>query len=331
MIKVSVIIPIYNVEKYIERCAKSLFEQSIDSIEYIFVDDCSPDDSVGILLKTLDNYSRKKQQVKLLKHKYNKGVAAARNTGIKAANGDFIIFCDSDDWIESDMYDIMYNTAINNKSDIVICDWNIVSNIQKKHIEIPPLKNRIECLIALFNGSLHGSLCNKLIKRQLYKDHKILCTEDINYLEDINIMYKLIYFSKQIDFIKKPLYNYFQDNTMSCTSSYINIQKQNGMLSVIKEIESFCLENNIHDIAINKSIINFILMIKGSILINGYPRVNTKYLNKYYTINQIFHQPSINIFYKLSVFLDYINLPLGVLFLRKLKIIFNRIKSKGNE
>ena len=93
--KVSVIIPVYNVEPHIERCARSLFEQTLEEIEYIFVNDCTPDASMRILQNVLENYAQRKNQIIIINQPYNMGAAKAREIGIKAASGEYIIHCDS--------------------------------------------------------------------------------------------------------------------------------------------------------------------------------------------------------------------------------------------
>ncbi len=98
--KVSIIVPIYNVEKYIERCAVSLFEQDFEDIEYIFVNDCTPDNSVEILEKVIEKYPNRKSHLKIVHHKENKGLGSARNTGLEQATGNYILHIDSDDWCE---------------------------------------------------------------------------------------------------------------------------------------------------------------------------------------------------------------------------------------
>ena len=95
MPKVSVIIPIYGVEKYIERCVRSLFEQTLDDIEYLFIDDCSPDGSVRIIMRILDEYPNRKEQVIIHRMEQNSGQAKVREWGMKNATGDYVIHCDS--------------------------------------------------------------------------------------------------------------------------------------------------------------------------------------------------------------------------------------------
>lgn len=102
---VSVIVPIYKVEKYIERCAISLLSQTLKDIEYIFINDNSPDKSMDILSQCIQKYPSRSKQIKIITHQQNLGSAAARNDGTKIATGQYIIHCDGDDWVEKDMYE----------------------------------------------------------------------------------------------------------------------------------------------------------------------------------------------------------------------------------
>ena len=128
-IKVSVIIPVYGVERYMGRCARSLFAQTMTrGIEFIFVDDCTQDRSIEILRNTLEEYPERHAQVTILKHSSNKGLAATRKTGVRAARGEYIIHCDSDDWVEPDMCRLMYEEAKRSDADMVVCNYlNAVS------------------------------------------------------------------------------------------------------------------------------------------------------------------------------------------------------------
>ena len=105
MPKVSVIVPVYNAGLYIERCSRSLFAQSLDDMEFIFVDDCSTDNGIEIVERVLDDFPSRKSQVRFLKNEHNLGQAGTRARGIKMATGDYVIHCDSDDWVEPNMYE----------------------------------------------------------------------------------------------------------------------------------------------------------------------------------------------------------------------------------
>ena len=121
--KVSMLIPIYGVEKFIERCAVSLFEQTYQNIEYIFVNDCTKDNSVVILKNVVERYPQRKLQVRIIEHEKNKGLAGARNTAVAAATGEFVMHVDSDDYVDKD---IVKKTILSQKkvdADIVIVDF----------------------------------------------------------------------------------------------------------------------------------------------------------------------------------------------------------------
>lgn len=124
--KVSVIIPVYNVGRYIEKCARSLFEQSLDDIEYIFVDDCSPDNSLSIVKFVSEDYPKRKNNIKYLVHDKNRGLTTTRNTGLAVATGEFIAHCDSDDWVDVAMYEKLYNHAVEENADVCFSNFNFV-------------------------------------------------------------------------------------------------------------------------------------------------------------------------------------------------------------
>ena len=123
MPKVSVIIPVYGVEKYIERCARSLFEQTLDDIEYIFVDDCTPDRSIEILKTVLEEYPNRIPQTRILRNEHNLGAAGSKDAGMKIATGEYLMFVDSDDWIDSDGVQRMYEFASREEVDISYCNF----------------------------------------------------------------------------------------------------------------------------------------------------------------------------------------------------------------
>lgn len=132
--KVSIIIPVYNAEKYIERCAKSLFEQTLDELECIFIDDCSTDNSMKVLNNVMKDYPQRAEQVHIISLPTNSGVAKVREIGIKSATGESVIHCDSDDWTDSNMYEVMYQTMIEKDVDMVFCDYYEVHGKRHKYI-----------------------------------------------------------------------------------------------------------------------------------------------------------------------------------------------------
>ena len=119
--KLSVCIPVYNVAPYVEQCARSLFGQTYEDMEFLFVDDATPDDSIGIVRRVLADYPARQGQVKVLRHETNRGLVAARKTAIRAATGDLITHCDSDDWVDPDLYAKMVARMEEEGADAVLC------------------------------------------------------------------------------------------------------------------------------------------------------------------------------------------------------------------
>ena len=124
MDKISIIVPVYNVDKYLKRCVDSLLKQTYENIEIILVNDCSPDNSAQII----SEYEMSDSRVKGITQPQNMGVSAARNRGLEEASGEWIAFCDGDDWYLPEFCEEMLNSAKENGSDFVICDYQLVSD-----------------------------------------------------------------------------------------------------------------------------------------------------------------------------------------------------------
>lgn len=169
MPKVSVIIPVFGVEKYIERCARSLFEQTLDDIEYLFIDDCTPDRSIKILKQVLEEYPQRKSQVIIHQMEKNSGQAAVRKWGMMNATGEYVIHCDSDDSVETKLYESMYKEAKLCNSDLVICDCNRTDGISEEIMSVGTEKGMCVLINQMLHGKVWWSMCNKLFKRSLYE------------------------------------------------------------------------------------------------------------------------------------------------------------------
>lgn len=216
-IKVSVIIPIYGVEQYIERCARSLFGQTMHSdIEFIFVNDCTPDRSIEILLNTLKDYPERTEQVAILTHAANKGLAATRKTGVRAARGEYIIHCDSDDWVEPDICQTMYEEAKRTDSDIVVCDY-----INEYADSSQPVKQEFNAanrnrLIDLIEWRLHCMVWMRMFRRSFYLTFG-LDTPDVNRGEDFPVSFLAHALSSNASYLSRPLYHYNRMNQGAMT------------------------------------------------------------------------------------------------------------------
>lgn len=223
MPKVSVIIPVYKVESYIERCVRSLFEQTLDDIEYIFVNDCTPDKSIEVLEGILEEYPHRKHQVRILHHDKNKGLTSTRNTGLVAATGEYIAHCDSDDWVELDMYETLYNKAKEEKADVVYCNFNMYSHSSTRIEEIGCFDTDKKKLLQSYIKTVWTTIWSVLAKKELYIEHNLRSPEHICYCEDFWLAVRLMHYAKKVSYVPSAFYNY---NRMNETSIVHTLKKK---------------------------------------------------------------------------------------------------------
>jgi len=210
--KVSILVPVYNVEKYLERCLESIMAQTITEFECILVDDCSPDNCP----KICDKYAKQDNRIKVIHKIQNEGLPQARRTGFENSVGAYIQFVDSDDWIEANMTEKLYKAAIGSNADIVACDF--YRNSERNYsYEIQTLDTENN-----FNniGFVHCcSVCNNIFRREII--NRIEFPIGSQY-EDRVITQQALFYAKRIIHIPYPLYHYF-DNKESMT--YIQNEK----------------------------------------------------------------------------------------------------------
>ena len=236
-IKVSVIVPVYNVEKFIDKCLNSLVKQSLKEIEIIVVNDGSPDNSQKIIDKYVKKYPEKVQSF----IKENGGQGSARNIGIVKAKGEYISFVDSDDWLDLDALEKMYSLAKKDNSDIVICDmvdhyanYTIYHNCTKYNsvFEVTP------------------SACNKIFKKELIKDFRFLSKL---WYEDFNFTTKILFNTDKISNISEGFYhcNCGHESTMNNNNSKKNLD----MIIIMDDIINYLKENKKYD----KNIVSYLI------------------------------------------------------------------------
>lgn len=234
MPKVSVIVPIYNVEKYLEKCINSLLSQTLEDIQIILVNDGSKDNSGNIAKE----YEKNNKNRIIYVEKENGGLSDARNYGLKYATGDFIAFLDSDDYIEKNAYEEMFNKAIEENADYVECDfiWEFPNKIRvdKQY----PYKNKKEML-----SFVRVVAWNKLIKRQLITDNNLEFPKGLRY-EDVEFTYKLIPFINKFTYVDKPFIHYVQRE-----GSIANVQNERTaeIFTVLDNVIEFYKKNNIYE------------------------------------------------------------------------------------
>lgn len=219
MAEISVIIPIYGVERFIERCVKSLMEQSFDDVEYIFVNDSTKDKSMDILLAVLNRYPQKKDQIIIKEHAQNLGLPAARNTGLSVASGKYIFHCDSDDFVDPTMLEELYYEAKKNDADIIWCDWYLTFSHNERYMKQPNYTDPEDALRGILCGTMKYNVWNKLIKRELYSRNNIRFPSGYGMGEDMAII-KLFACANKIAYVPKAFYHYIKTNANAFSQTY---------------------------------------------------------------------------------------------------------------
>jgi glycosyltransferase involved in cell wall biosynthesis len=190
-------------------------------MEFLFVDDCSPDKSVRVIDRTLEDFPERKRQTRIIKMAKNSGQAAVRSRGITESTGEFIIHCDGDDWVDKGLYEKMYSEAIRSKADVVMCDelWEYGN-----HTDIHECNNLPENCKEAVKGWYHqitGMFChNKLVRRNIYKDNGLLPWNGLNMWEDNGLMTRVMYYGGTLSHIDGQYYHYNKENTSAMTSAY---------------------------------------------------------------------------------------------------------------
>lgn len=215
MPEVSIIVPVYKAEKYLNRCVDSILAQTFTDWELLLIDDGSPDRSDEIC----DEYAKKDFRIRVI-HKENGGVSSARQRGLDEAVGEYTIHVDSDDWVEPNMLEELYKKAKQDDADIVICDYfNNIGTKQTICRQCPSSLEPKQVLIELFQ-QLHGSCWNKLARRVCYKQYGIEFPRGINYCEDLFTWVQFLSHKEvKVAYLNKAFYHYF-DNPESITRSY---------------------------------------------------------------------------------------------------------------
>ena len=311
--QVSIIVPVYNVQNYIERCLNSLVNQTFKDIEIITINDGSTDKS----LELLNKYAKEDIRVSVI-DLGDEGVSYCRNLGIEKANGKYIMFVDSDDWIDSNMVEVMYKKAEENNLDLVMCSYirefkdrskekifNLPKEIIYKENEVKnellrklvgPIKEELsnpELLDAL------GTVWGKLYRVDILKENKLKFVDlkEIGSAEDTLFNIFTFNYLKKVMFLNKPMYHYWRDNPKSVTSQY-NPKLKEQRKVFFKYISDFIKENNFEQVfeeALNNRICTSVL---GLGLIECSKNNKISGINKIKNIKKIINEEYIRNAYK---------------------------------
>ena len=276
-IKVSILMPIYKVERYLEKTLNSIFTQTYQNIDYVFVNDCSPDNSLQVLKDTISKHGIEEGRFTIINHEQNEGIAVSRTDCISNAKGEYIFFVDSDDWIESDAVEQMVKACNNGTIYIVGCDFmkDFLSGKTTYHPEeyaVTCRDNMLKCL----NYDIATVLWKLLIRKSLFDNFKI--TPHVDIVEDYIMSVKLYYYANSFVALPKAFYHYVQYN--QARVSFQTLWSVNMHIKGVEEVEEFCREKGM----INDDVENKLLLRKFNIKSNFL----TKQLLDYQRFEQIF-------------------------------------------
>lgn len=216
---VSVIVPIYKVERFITRCVASLMEQTLPNVEFIFVDDASPDGSVRQLQEVVALYPGRREHVRLIRHEKNLGLPAARNTGLAEARGEYVFHCDSDDYVDPGMLGQLYCKAREADADVVWCDWWLSFGKNERYMRQPEYATPFEALRGMLSGVMKFNVWNKLVRRSLYAEHGITFPAGYGMGEDMTMM-RLMARARRVAYVPQAFYHYVQLNSGAFSKTY---------------------------------------------------------------------------------------------------------------
>ena len=238
---VSYIIPIYNVSAYIERSVRSLLEQRYWNIEYIFINDCSSDDSEIKLRRIIEEFPERRNKIKVITNEQNLGSATTRNIGLDMAQGEYVMFADSDDWISMDYVESMVRQIDSGSYDIVYCDYFESYNNHDNRISQAYGQDNIECIRAMLGRGMHGSTCNKIYRRSFLMASKQRFIDGADLFEDVSWNIRLFACTTQISYLSQAFYHYVQYNNNSIIKSMSSTEKKrNRALQRIENVRVAC-------------------------------------------------------------------------------------------
>ena len=244
MPRVSAIVPIYG-EKHLERCIRSLLGQTLDDLEFIFVDDRSPDSAYDLLLQIIaeEQYAPLRDNIKIVRHPVNRGVPAVRRTGLENSSGDYIYQCDSDDWLDKDMLRKLWEKAVEGGHDMVECNFYVSDGQGDDRIEPFYEYDKDARYWPRYPGT--STLWNKIFRRDVYLNE---ISWPVNpYWEDYTLLVQLMYYSPRQYYMEEPLYYYYV-NPEGIMKRLDPRRKVKGITDQMTLLEDFTRRHGIYDL-----------------------------------------------------------------------------------
>lgn len=265
MPNISLIITVYGVEQYIERCCTSIFLQSYQDFDLTIVNDCSKDGSEAILRDVIQKYRHLDIATQVIKHEVNQGISAARETGLKAVTGEYVLYIDADDYLAPNMLEMLADRAAKTGADIVYCDYNEVKNGQPLYVDqsLPESAPRGVAALML-RQKIVWAPWNKLFRRSVAVQHDIHWPPGINIGEDLVVVTKLLCYANKVEHVGKALYYYNRDNV----NSYLNVWNARSCYQNTKAVEllAYFLAHDVQDPVLDDALVQTKLMARFQML-----------------------------------------------------------------
>ena len=251
-IKVSILVPFYNVEDYVGRCVDSLFSQTYKNIEYVFVNDCSPDKSMDVINSKIDSF-QVSEKCKMIIHEQNMGISASRNDCLDNMTWDYFLFIDSDDYIDSNMVELLVEAALKENADIAGCGY--IEEYPDRRVEFPQRysDDHMEMMKAITLLTIKGVLWKLLVNVNILKEHPEVRFDPANNMgEDYLFCCQVFYYAQRFASVDRCLYHYVQynPNNVTKTAAY-NVECQ---AFAIREVEKFYRKKGVFDALQNELI-----------------------------------------------------------------------------
>ena len=309
--KISVLIPVYNVEQYIEKCAESLFKNTIaNECEFIFTNDGSTDSSIQKLNTVIEKFPELKNNIVVLQHEKNMGLGATRNTGFDNAKGKYIICTDSDDWVEPDYLEKLFETAEKDDLDLVGCDafFENEKNGKTEIVHYPLNKDPKQCLNDIYYEKVGSYLWIKLLKRDFLISNNIRWADDVSMFEDVLLTTKILSKNPKIGYVNKALYHYLLRQGSYIHSLY-SLQKTDSIFVFIKYLSDYVNDNKLD--YTKDSLNTFIYCTKYYCISHGTIKTQKKYLNVYKNINHYGNRKNTKLIYYIALKISTKNIKLA--------------------
>lgn len=285
---VSVIIPAYNAGDMLHIALDSLMKQSYKRLEIILINDCSTDNTRSVIEDFVPGFKERGIVTKLISHRQNRGIAAARNTGLEYAEGEYIYYVDADDWIEPDAIELLVREAVSKDADIVGCSWFLSFERNERKMKQASFADPAEAIKNMLNGTMRWNLWLFMVRRSLYEKDQTRFISGMDMGEDLRVIIILFIRASRVSYLDKALYHYGQSNDQSLTKIYSDAHIREVTANV-KEVEQ-CLSESRFAPHLRDSLCFLKLNIKLPLLISDrdeqyrawlawFPEVNNKVMD----------------------------------------------------